>query len=130
MSAWQTHLTKFRASHPKLSMKECMQQASKSYHSKARSAYRSSKAPPPAPVFKPSELMQPTWSYMVRSYIIDKNNDTVYLLTGSLKRREPQFFVGSMKSFEAKNVNFELANQLQFQDVLKNALISADIVAR
>ena len=42
MSAWQTHLTKFRASHPKLSMKECMQQASKSYHSKARSTYRSS----------------------------------------------------------------------------------------
>ena len=43
MSAWQAHLTKFRASHPKLSMKECMQQASKSY-TPSCAAYRGAAA--------------------------------------------------------------------------------------
>ena len=47
MSAWQAHLTKFRASHPKLSMKECMQQASQTYKSPCTaSSYRGKKAAP------------------------------------------------------------------------------------
>lgn len=37
MSAWQAHLTAFRGSHPSLSMKECMQQASKTYSASATS---------------------------------------------------------------------------------------------
>lgn len=34
LSAWNAHLAKFRATHPKLTLKECMQQASKTYRSK------------------------------------------------------------------------------------------------
>ena len=34
-SAWNAHLAAFRASHPRLTMKECMQQASKSYRCSA-----------------------------------------------------------------------------------------------
>lgn len=49
MSAWQAHLTKFRASHPKLSMKECMQQASQTYKSPSCAAYRGAAAKKAAP---------------------------------------------------------------------------------
>ena len=31
MNAWLIHLMKFRKAHPKLSLKECMQQAKKTY---------------------------------------------------------------------------------------------------
>ena len=37
-SAWNAHLAAFRASHPRLTMKECMQQASKSYRCSAGAA--------------------------------------------------------------------------------------------
>lgn len=37
-SAWTVHLTAYRASHPHLSMKECMQQASKTYRKSTRTA--------------------------------------------------------------------------------------------
>jgi hypothetical protein len=58
MSAWQAHLTKFRASHPKLSMKECMQQASQTYKSPC-AAYRGA-----APKKKKAGAKRPMTAWM------------------------------------------------------------------
>lgn len=38
-SAWQTHLAAYRASHPRLNLKTCMQEASKTYRSSSSKAH-------------------------------------------------------------------------------------------
>ena len=63
-SAWQSHLTAYRAAHPRLSLKACMQEASKTY----RSSHSVASAAPRRPPAKGVKAASNPWLAHVQAY--------------------------------------------------------------